>query len=67
LRLRAGSASKSRLRGQFDEVFTLCNRARLALVPRKSHFVLRYKKFKWDIEVKETSTLKYRIALQFEI
>src|ERR1700730_6840366 len=46
LRLRAGSASKSRLRGQFDEAFTLCNRARLALVPRESHFVRRYERLR---------------------
>src|ERR1700730_17259408 len=34
LRLREGSASKSRLRGQFDKSFIPLNRARLALVPR---------------------------------
>src|SRR5580692_1651049 len=46
LRLRAGSASNSRLWGQFDEVFTLCNHARLALVPRESYFVRRYERLR---------------------
>ena len=36
LRLRAGRASKSRLRGQFDKAFTPLNRARCTLVPRRS-------------------------------
>src|SRR5215211_2106446 len=34
LRLRGGRASKSRLRGHFDETFIPLNRARFALVPR---------------------------------
>jgi hypothetical protein len=32
--------------GQFDEAFTLFNRAQLALVPRGSHFVWRYERLR---------------------